>query len=142
LINNEHGFSGVPSPGKKELRNFAWVMAVAAGLVAGYAWYDGATRVMQITGGIVAFFVVTGLAVPIVLKPLYLAWMALARILAFVNTHILLALVFYSLFTLIGGIMRLVGRDPLDRKLSAKASSYWHRREQPLMTREHYERQF
>jgi hypothetical protein len=66
----------------------------------------------------------------------------LARRLACVNTHILLALVFYSLFTLIGGIMRLVGRDPLDRKLSAKASSYWHRREQPLMTREHYERQF
>jgi hypothetical protein len=85
---------------------------------------------------------VVGLLVPVALKPLYLAWMALARVLAFVNTHILLALVFYTLFTITGGIMRIVGRDPLDRKLSATASSYWTRREKPLLERDHYKRQF
>jgi len=142
LINNGQGITGVPSPRKKELRGFAWVMAVAAGLIAGYAWYKGAEQGVLIAAGVAAFFVVVGLVVPMLLKPLYLAWMALARVLAFVNTHILLALVFYSLFTFIGGIMRLLGRDPLDRKLSAEEPSYWQRREQPLMTREHYERQF
>jgi hypothetical protein len=133
---------GVASTGKKELRSFAWVMAVAAGLIAGLLWYKGAEQGWQIAGGVAAFFLVVGLLVPSALKPLYLAWMALARILAFVNTHILLALVFYTLFTIIGGIMRLVGHDPLDRKLSATTSSYWTRREKPLLERDHYKRQF
>ena len=142
MIDDGHGFAGVPSTGKTELRSFAWVMAVAAGLIAGFLWYKGAEPGWHIAGGVAGFFVAAGLLVPIALKPLYLAWMTLARILAFINTHILLALVFYSLFTLIGGIMRLVGRDPLDRKLSANAASYWQRREQPLLGRDHYKRQF
>lgn len=142
MINNGHAFAGAPTPGKKELRSFAWVMVVAAGLVAGYLWYKGIEPGWHIAGGVAVFFIASGLLVPIALKPLYLAWMALARVLAFVNTHILLAIVFYTLFTIIGGIMRLVGRDPLDRKLSASATSYWTRRERPLLEREHYERQF
>jgi len=142
LIEKGEGLWGTPIPTKKDLRNFALVMAVAFALIAAYLWYVGAEQGLRVMGGVAVSFVCIGLAIPIVLKPLYIAWMALARVLAFVNTHLLLALVFYSLFMLIGGIMRLLRHDPLDRKLSADESSYWQRREQPLLARDHYDRQF
>lgn len=142
MIEQGDGFWGIPSPAKRDLRNFALVMAVASALIAAYLWYVELEQGLRVMGGVAALFVFVGLVIPIGLKPLYIVWMALARVLAFVNTHLLLALVFYSLFTVIGGIMRLLGRDPLDRKLSADESSYWQRREPPLLAREHYERQF
>ena len=59
-----------------------------------------------------------------------------------VNTHLLLGLVFYTLFTGIGLTMRLFGRDPLDRKIDPDATSYWQRRDPSLLVREHFRRQF
>ena len=84
----------------------------------------------------------TGLALPIALKPIYFPYMWLARIVAFVNIHLLLGLVFYTLFTLIGLGMRLLGRDPLDRKIAPDAESYWQRRASSLFPRDHYRKRF
>ena len=117
-------------------------MAVAALLVSGLLWYSHRTEGMQIAWMVAGGFVAVGLVLPFLLKPLFFAWMALARLLSTVNTHLLLALIFYTLFTLIGGVMRLLRYDPLDRKLSSTDATYWHRREVPLLDRKHYERQF
>jgi len=71
--------------------------------------------------------------------------MVIGGFLGFVNSHILLALVFYLLFTPMGLVMRLFRRDPLDRSFpspSDSPASYWIRRESPQLPREHYERQF
>ena len=117
-------------------------MAVAAQLLSGVLWYTYRTEGMQIAWMVAGGFVGVGLVLPTLLKPLFFVWMALARILSIVNTHLLLALIFYTLFTLIGGVMRIVRYDPLDRKRSAGQATYWHRRETPLLNRKHYERQF
>jgi hypothetical protein len=117
-------------------------MAVAALLLSGVLWYTYRTEGMQIAWMVAGGFVGVGLALPTLLKPLFFVWMALARILSIVNTHLLLALIFYTLFTLIGGVMRIVRYDPLDRKRSSGQATYWHRRETPLLNRKHYERQF
>lgn len=66
-----------------------------------------------------------GAAIPAVLKPIYSVWMALAVVLGFIMTRVILTIVFYLVVTPIGLIMRAVGRDPLDRKLDSNASSYW-----------------
>ncbi len=136
------GWWGVPAPQRKDLRNFAWVMAGAAALVGGLLWYVNRTDGMQVAWIISGVFLALGVLWPAVLKPLFIVWMALARLLSFVNTHLILALVFYTLFTLIGFCMRLVRYDPLSRKIVPTEDSYWHHRETPLLPREHYERQF
>lgn len=142
MIEQGAGWWGVPTPERKDVRNFAFVMSVAAAIVAGILWYNDSVQGMQIAGAVAGVFLAAGLLFPMVLKPLFVVWMGIARVLAFVNTHLILALVFYSLFTVIGLVMRLLGRDPLDRKLSPTAKTYWHRREKPLLDRAHYERQF
>ena len=92
--------------------------------------------------------------------------MAAARALGYINSHLLLALVFYLLFTPVGLVMRLVRRDPLERggfqptapscrpgaggaggqagqsPGDGAAASLWHRREQTLLPRDHFEHQF
>ncbi|MFP6592931.1 MAG: hypothetical protein VCE12_20690, partial [Candidatus Latescibacterota bacterium] len=63
--------------------------------------------------------------------------------------HLLLAVVFYLMFTPIGLVMRLLGRDPLGdrdfgraRQIAADGGSLWQRREKAQLSLHHYERQF
>ncbi len=135
-------FWGVKVPQRVDLRKFGLVMAAVLVLVSGYLWYKDAMDPAQVVFSVAAGFLIVGLVLPVVLTPMYFPWMWLARILAFVNTHLLLGFVFYTLFTFIGLGMRLLGRDPLDRKILPDSDSYWQRRESPLLSREHYLRQF
>jgi saxitoxin biosynthesis operon SxtJ-like protein len=68
--------------------------------------------------------VVPALVAPRVLAPAHRAWMALAEVLAWVNTRILLGLVFYLVVTPIGLLMRLLRRDPMRRQLEPAGESY------------------
>ncbi len=133
---------GVEVPQRVDLRKFGLVMAAVLVLVSGYLWYIDAMDPAQVVFSVAAGFLIVGLVLPVVLTPIYFPWMWLARILAFVNTHLLLGFVFYTLITFIGLGMRLLGRDPLDRKILPDSDSYWQRRESPLLSREHYLRQF
>jgi len=141
-LTESKSYWGVTVPQRRDLRNFGLVMAAVLALVSGYLWYKDAMDPAQVVVAVAAGFLIVGLVLPVVLTPIYFPWMWLARILAFVNTHLLLGFVFYTLFTFIGLGMRLLGRDPLDRKIIPDSDSYWQRRESPLLSREHYLRQF
>ena len=95
MTERSEGRWGVPTPQRKDLRNFAFVMAVAALLVSGLLWYSHRTEGVQIAWMVAGGFVGVGLVLPFLLKPLFFVWMALARFLSIVNTHLLLALIFY-----------------------------------------------
>lgn len=113
---------------RKALRSFGLlvggvVLAIAAVVLWRKGWSPGtAVYVLSAIGGAL---VLLGATVPSALKPLYSAWMALAVVLGFIMTRVILTLVFYLIVTPIGLIMRAVGRDPLNRKLDADARSYW-----------------
>lgn len=135
-------FWRIPAPSREDLRKFGLVMAVGLGLFTLFCWYKDHQTATRVLGGSAGFFLVTRQLFPLLAKPFYLVWMLLARILGFVNTHVLLALIFYTLFTVIGVVMRLFGRDPMERKLDPEQKSYWSRKSPSLLAREHYERQF
>lgn len=131
-----------PEVDRRILRQFSWIMAGGLALVGIWMGYRHDLETGRWLGGIAGGILLCGLFLPAVLKPVYLAWMYAARLLGWVNTYLLLGLVFYTLFALIGGGMRLLGRDPLDRRWEPMRKSYWIKREKPLLPREHYERQF
>ena len=141
-MTESNSYWGVEVPQRVDLRKFGLLMAAVLVLVSGYLWYEDAMDPAQVVFSVAAGFLIVGLVLPVVLTPMYFPWMWLARILAFVNTHLLLGFVFYTLFTFIGLGMRLLGRDPLDRKILPDSDSYWQRRESPLLSRDHYLRQF
>jgi hypothetical protein len=55
---------------------------------------------------------------------IYKGWTAVGHILGQINTTIILSLVFYAVVTPIGIIRRLMGKDPMGRRLRADLDSY------------------
>lgn len=87
-----------------------------------------------------AGLVLSALVAPRILAPFYRVWMVLGNVLALINTRIVLAGVFYGVITPIGLAMRLLGHDPMRRRLDNAAESYRVRREPRPAT--HMLRQF
>jgi hypothetical protein len=109
---------------KKDLRSFGIVMAVFFGLLG--AWLLWKERDSYLYMFIIAgIFLLGGLALPIALKPLQIAWMTLAVILGWVMTRVILGILYYLIFTPMGLLARLFGKDFLNMKLDRNASSYW-----------------
>jgi hypothetical protein len=72
-----------------------------------------------------AILILPALLFPTSLKPLYRGWMALGELLGWINTRIILGLVFYGMITPMGVFMRVVmGRDSMRRGFDPKASTY------------------
>jgi hypothetical protein len=89
-----------------------------------------------------ALLILPSLIVPRVLKHIYIAWMALAVVLGFVVSGILLILFFFLVITPVGLVARCLGNDFLNLKLDRRAASYWMPREHKSKTPAEYERQF
>ena len=138
---NLHNVAQSATP--KQLRQFGWMVGVV--LIAIGFWqlyrqiHPTARIVLWSLGGCL---LVSGLFLPKVLSPIYKLWMGLAGILGWVNTRILLGLIFYLLFTPIGLIMRVLQRDVLQRKIDPNVDTYWVDREKISNIKEHSKRQF
>ena len=92
--------------------------------------------------------IATGLVAPTLglvsrssLRLLYLAACYATLPIGWVVSHLLLGFVYYGVMTPIGLIMRLVGYDPMNRKLDLEAKSYWTKRESSE-DKQRYFRQF
>jgi hypothetical protein len=131
-------------PGTSEtskLRKFGLTVGGAfllLGVIRGY-FHAGyfATGLLAVGGALFVF----GLVLPNALGPVEKGWMKMATALAYVNTRIILTVLFYLVFTPVGLVMRLV-RDPLNRKLRDGSPSYWIKREEKSSSPMLYERQF
>ena len=60
---------------------------------------------------------------PASLRPVYKIWMRFAEALGWVNTRIILSLIFFLVFFPFGIIMRMFN-DPMQRKFDGAAASY------------------
>ena len=67
---------------------------------------------------------VLAIFVPVALDPIYHVWMRFGLILGWINTRIILGLVFYLIFTPVAFILKLLGKDPMHRKFSNVDKSY------------------
>lgn len=115
----------------KVLRNFGLVVGGALLLLAAFLFWradwQAGTLVMALgVGGLT--LVITGLLVPGALRPLYPVWMTLALVLGTIMTAVLLTAVFYLIVTPIGLLMRLAGKDPMNRRPDPKQATYWIKR--------------
>ena len=89
-----------------------------------------------------AIFFISAVFVPPALKPVYIVWMRLAYVLSWINTRLILVVIFYLIFTPFALILRLLKKDPLDRKIDKTKESYWIKKEDRPFNRLDYERLF
>lgn len=62
-----------------------------------------------------AVLIPLGLILPRVLAPLYKGWMAVGHVLGWINTRIILGVLYYGLVVPMGLAMKLLGHDPMRR---------------------------
>lgn len=131
--------------GKKSLqaeREFGLIVGGVLVLLSAWWMYRGKfPSVAHITLPLGAVLVLLGLVLPRVLVWPNKAWMALAEVLSFVSTRIILAFVFFLVVTPIGFIKRLFGWDPLHRRAAA-SDSYWRPYSARQRDPRHYEKMF
>jgi hypothetical protein len=129
---------------KKDIRLFARIVPavlVIWGTVFGFAHQWSGNSEWILYGIAVALFF-WGMFSPYTLRPVYTGWMYFSRVVAFLLTTVVLGLVFYVGVTGVGLLMRLLGKNPLDRKIDRSAPSYWIRHGPYKFNPQHYERQF
>jgi hypothetical protein len=118
-------------------------LVVAAVLSAFAAWqlYRGRPTAAATVGGVASVLAVAGFFIPPAARAFHRAWMGLAGVLGYVNSRILLGLVFYGMIAPTGVLMRATGHDPLDRR-HGRRESYWTRRSRTRQSQEEFERAF
>lgn len=113
------------NPDKKELRNFGLITGSLAGGVFGIILpllFDHAFPTWPWV--IAAVLIVWALSVPTTLKPVYLVWMTIGLALGWVNTRIILGIMFYLIILPVGLIRKLLGKDSMARSMTPEMKSY------------------
>lgn len=111
-------------------RTFGFVFAIVFFIVAAWPLMGGRQPRWWALGIAAAFALVAALR-PSRLGALNRWWMKFGLLLGRFVSPIALAILFYAVFTPIGGLMRLAGKDPLKLRRDPGAASYWTPRQPP-----------
>jgi hypothetical protein len=99
-------------PVVKELRNFGLIVGGVFSVIGLWA---------LIIGGLL---IVMGSFVPRWLGPIHRGWMWIGHVLGWINTRIILGVIFYGLITPIGIVFRMLGKDTMRLTFSDTSSTY------------------
>ena len=125
---------------RRRLVTFGVTMGIAFAVVAAIrAWRRGFDSFAIAFCAVAALFLLIALVAPTALGPIHRYWMRFAEALGWLNTRILLILIFYLVVTPLGLVMRVFRRPPLDM---ARRDSYWTEPPRNSYGDRHYEKQF
>ena len=122
-------------------RRSALTVGIVLLALAGWSAYRGRDTAIWILGSLSVALIAAGLFLPAAARAFHVVWMRMAHALGWVNSRILLALLFYLVMTPIGLVQRLAGRDALRRR-SGESASYWIPRSSPKQSKDQFERLF
>ena len=125
--------NNVTSNDTKELKSFALVMMWALPLlfIIIIPWLFDVPVKWEILWVNLVFGILY-LLYPKGLYPFFRVWMAIAGVLGWFNTRLLLGIVFYLLILPIGFVMRSFGKLHYRSKLSNDSSTFWIKNKQEL----------
>lgn len=122
-------------------RSFGLTFTVVFTLVGGWMLWKANPYAFAALGAAAAFLLAALLS-PRILHPLNVAWMRLGYLLNRVVSPIVMGVIFFGLLSPIAAVMRLRGRDVLQRRFDRARSSYWIAREPPGPDGSTFPRQF
>jgi len=111
-------------PSRKELRSFGLIVAACFFVIGMIPAVFRHARPAPLALTLSVVFAVTGILVPQVLRYVHRVWMLLGNILGWVNSRIVLGLVFYLIVTPVRMVMSAAGNDPMNRRFDPKAETY------------------
>ena len=126
---------------KRDLRKFGITIGIILLIITGFLfWKEKESFQILLTFGVA--FGILGITIPFILKPIYWVWMVFATILGWIMTRVILSLLFYTIFTPIGLILRFFRKQFLELRWDKSKESYWNIRTNEHLKKENYEKQF
>ena len=129
---------------KLDLRKFGFIMGGMFALIFGglFPWVmDKTSATWPVWPFIVmAVFWVLALILPESLRKVNEIWIKVGNVLGWINSRIILGVMFYLLIFPIGLLLKVFGKDAMNRKLDANSDSY--RRITKPRDRKHLEKPF
>ena len=111
------------STNQREIRNFGLIVGGIFCLIGVWPYFRGEDpRPWALVLGPV--LVTLGIVLPQALVPVHRAWMFVGHIMGWVNTRILLAIVFYGIITPIGMARRWFSADPINHSFDTSLATY------------------
>lgn len=128
---------------EKDLKQFGVVLGIILVVIAGLQMLRGHHPALpKYFISIAVIAEICACIKPGLLKPIFIIFTKVGKVIGWVNTRVLLMLVFYLIMTPIGMILRLCGKDLLQQKMGKDEGSYWQERTTQYFAPEHYEKQF
>jgi len=116
-------------PTALELRFFGLMLAAVLGLVGALVlWRWRSPVAAWLLWSLALVVAVVYYALPPLRRPLFLAWRTALLPVEWTISFAALAVAFYLVIMPVGLVMRLLGRDPLQRRFEPRAPSYFVRR--------------
>ncbi|MCP5002528.1 MAG: hypothetical protein GY941_01050 [Planctomycetes bacterium] len=128
---------------KKEKRDIRIVFLIFCALFSVLAWRHWPSILSYILTGLVLIKLPIIAFSPGLLRPVFKLWLKAAHAVGWINTQIILTIVFILIFVPVGSIMRLFRKDPMKRKILPEEITYWDPYDQGgVKNRVRYTRQF
>ena len=108
----------------KELRSFGLLMGGVFLIVAVWPLVIRGESLRVWASLIAGFFGAMGVLFPKGLEPLHRIWMKIGEKLGWINSRIILGILFFGMLTPMAFIMGLLGKRPLQLRYDPKATSY------------------
>jgi len=117
-------------PPRRQLCLFGALWLVFFGVLGGMVLHGGSTALAGVLWALAAAVPAIGWMVPSFMRIVYLGMAYASFPIGLVISHLILAIVYYLVFTPVGLAMRWFGYDPMNRRFDRSAETYWCRREQ------------
>lgn len=112
-------------------QKFGYFFTIIFFIVSIYFFFQETSIALYISGLVSVIFFTITIFKPDMLKPLNKLWMNFGLILGMIISPIVMGIIFFVIFTPIGILMRIFGRDELLLQFKKK-TSYWTKRNEGI----------
>ncbi len=141
-MNQEKLVSIDRNPPRRTLRQFAGGLPVLGLILMALLGFK--FQLWALGGGLFAllFFAgLTGFFRPSFIRPVFVGWMIAVFPIHWLVSHLILGFIFFGVMMPIGLLLRVMRRDPLDRRWDPEAETYWQSNKPPAKSSQYF-RQF
>ena len=108
------------------LRQFAVLWILFLGLLAYWQGItDKPSTAAWVYAGLAIMPGLAGLVIPSIIRPVFVGLRVVTTPLGWIMSHLLLALLFYSIFTPVALLFKMIDRDALNRRFQPDVQTYW-----------------
>lgn len=123
----------------EEIRKQGFYMALALNIIGSIIFYRGKEHfIWFIIAG--SLNLIIAMMCPVILMPVKKTLDTLILLINYIFSVLSFAIIFYLIFMPIGILMRLFGKDLLDKRIDRESDSYWIRRKDKIFSAKAYER--